>query len=460
MKNIFRLPLILLLVLTFAFSSKAEQTNTQKTTSNPSDSKSTIDTLSLGTINGIVLIDRIVLPDSSTIFEEDITLRPNYMFIPIIFEKQKIITENKPKYKARKNPLHAENATKLKSSDQWLTSQIENDNFINYHINRVIYTNPEIVRYNIGMLPEPPKQYVIVNDPSKITLAIEEIQVAIEEDAVTTEVNIKPKKWVTGFEGSLQFSQAYLSDNWYQGGEGNLNILGSFQYTFNLNPNIYSKILFENTVQYNIGMNSAPQDSLRGYAISADLFQINSKFGFKAVEKWYYSATLQFKTQIFQNYTANTNDLNTSFLTPGELNIGLGMTYDLSESDKKYTFSASVSPLSYSLKTCIDSEKVDFTDLGYTTKRRVINSFGSSAEGNLVWNINSIFTYTSRLYMFTDYGSIQGDWENTLNISASKYLSTNIYVHLRYDDSTTPSTEGWNYWQFKEILSFGLNYKF
>lgn len=418
-----------------------------------------VDSLSLGVVDGIVLINRVELPDSTTVFDNEFVLEPNFMFIPIIFEKYDNIDNESPRYRPKKRSLRSETAMELSKSDNWLNKQKSKRNFERYNINRVIAKRPNLVLYNVDMLPEPPKQYVIVNDPAKVILSVEAIQVEIEADAVASVAEIKPKKWVTAFDSSVQFSQAYLSDNWYQGGEGNLNVLGNIQYSFNLNPNLYEKILFENSVQYNISMNSASQDSLRGYAISTDQLQINSKFGVKAVEKWYYSATLQFKTQLFQNYTANTNDLNTSFLTPGELNIGLGMTYDLSESDKKYTFSASVSPLSYSMKTCINSEKVDFADLGYTTEKHVQNSIGSSAEGNFVWNINSVFTYTTRLYAFTDYGSVQSDWENTLSIAASKYLSTNVYVHVRYDDSTT-SSEGWDNWQLKEIISFGFSYKF
>ena len=43
--------------------------------------------------------------------------------------------------------------------------------------------------------------------------------------------------------------------------------------------------------------------------------------------------------------------------------------------------------------------------------------------------------------------------------SINKYLSTQIYAHLRFDDSATWN-DSWQYWQFKEILSFGLTYRF
>ena len=68
-------------------------------------------------------------------------------------------------------------------------------------------------------------------------------------------------------------------------------------------------------------------------------------------------------------------------------------------------------------------------------------------------------TLNTRLYAFTDYHYAQGDWENTFSFNINSCLSTQIFTHLRYDNSR-PWTQDWRYWQFKEILSFGLTYKF
>lgn len=65
----------------------------------------------------------------------------------------------------------------------------------------------------------------------------------------------------------------------------------------------------------------------------------------------------------------------------------------------------------------------------------------------------------SRIYAFTDYDYIQADWENTLTMDINRYLTTQIYAHLRYD-TTTPRTEDWHKLQVKEILSFGVTYRF
>ena len=205
-------------------------------------------------------------------------------------------------------------------------------------------------------------------------------------------------------------------------------------------------------------MNNAPQDSLRSYSISEDLLQINSKFGIKAAKKWYYSATAQFKTQLFNNYKSNTNDLKASFLSAAELNVGLCMTYNTTNKKKNLSFNLSLSPVSYNLKLCRDIEKVDPTAYGIEEGKHTASEIGSNIEGRLTWDITANISWSSRIYTFTDYDYLQGDWENTLNFSINKFLSTQIFLHLRYD-SSKESHPDWKKWQFKEILSFGFNYK-
>ena len=67
----------------------------------------------------------------------------------------------------------------------------------------------------------------------------------------------------------------------------------------------------------------------------------------------------------------------------------------------------------------------------------------------------------SRLFVFTDYTYLQSDWENTISFDINRFLSTQLYVHVRYD-SSTPRLEDskWHTWQIKEILSLGFSYKF
>lgn len=315
---------------------------------------------------------------------------------------------------------------------------------------------PWLIRYNIADLPEPPKQYRAVVNPVSTRIEFEEMKV----EPTKVKVDITPKRWLGRFSASLQFSQAYISPNWYQGGNNNLNMLIQAAYNLKLNRQLYQKYLFEMTVQYKLGLNSTPDDSIRSYNISEDLFQFNLTAGLKAARNWFYSGTINFKTQLFNSYPLNSRNMKASLLSPGELNIGLGMTYNRSNAKKTFTFGLSMSPLSWNLKTCINN-RVDETAYGIKPGRNTVNEVGSSLECNLMWKLAYNIVYTSRLFAFSDYDYMQSDWEHTIDFTINRYLSTRFYLHLRYD-SSTPRVDDtrWHKLQLKEILSFGFNYTF
>ena len=315
------------------------------------------------------------------------------------------------------------------------------------------------IKYNIAPLSK-----ISFNTPSSNTSSN---QLKFDIDGQCTDsipnisgIRINRRNWLHSFNGSLQFSQAYISPNWYQGGNNNLNMLLNAEFDIKLNEKFHPNLLFETSIKYKLAMNSAPEDTIRNYSISDEIFQVNSKFGVRAAKRWFYSIQAQLKTQFFNGYKSNTNDLKAAFLSPGELNVGLGMTYNYANNKNTFTFDASISPLSYNLKSCTN-KRMNETDFGIKNGRSFASQFGSSGEGKLKWNISHNIVLSSRLFVFTDYEYFQGDLENTLSFAINRFLSTQINVHLRYD-SSTPRIEGskWHKLQLKEILSFGFAYNF
>ena len=326
---------------------------------------------------------------------------------------------------------------------------------------RYFFNNhPDKVRYNIALLPEAPKEYHAVLNPEDHTIEIKEVIKDAPMAPTIAAAEVKKRHWIRTFNASLQFSQAYVSPNWYQGGNNNLNMLANIYYNVKLNPEYHPKLLFETTAQYKLGMNSAPDDSIHNYSISEDLFQVNSTFGLKAAKRWYYSLTCQFKTQLLNSYPSNSREVRASFLSPAELTVGLGMTYNYANTKKTVTFDASIAPLSYNMRICRD-RRIDPAIYNIDNGRRVQNNFGSSAELKFFWKLTYNISYTSRLFAFTDYDSAQADWENKLAFEINRFLTTQIYAHVRYDSSTPPcDSEKWKKLQVKEILSIGFAYKF
>lgn len=339
---------------------------------------------------------------------------------------------------------------------QWLKDEINHTRHLESIKQNYMIENPNKVQYNIETLPIAPKRVFSTIDPSKSKLTVKNQDISsVSTDLAPAEV--KRRNWLHSFNGILQFSQAYNSPNWYQGGNNDLNMLFNAEYNVKLNEAFHPNILFDNTIKYKLAVNSTP-DNPRNYNINDDIFQINSKFGIRAAKRWFYSIQAQFKTQLFNGYKPGTNDLKTSILSPGELNVGLGMTYNYANKKNTFTFDASVSPLSYNMKTCIN-DLIDETSFGIKEGKKTVSEMGSSGEAKLKWQISHNISLTTRLFAFTDYSYFQGDLENTFSFVINRFLTTQLNVHLRYDTSVL-AIEGskWGQLQLKEILSFGFAY--
>lgn len=342
---------------------------------------------------------------------------------------------------------------------EWLENSIDAWRIANDAIYRYMTRYPKGIMYSYRDLPEPPQ--LKEDDTSfkaflrKQKLPEMEIQMAGDDIVEDPE----KRHWLHQLNGGVQFSQAYLSPNWYQGGNNHLALLVNFLWDVTLNQVYHPNLMFNSNVSYKLGLNSTPQDKYHDYSISEDLFQWNLRAGVKAFDKWFYSFTLQAKTQFLNSYPADSWTRTASILSPGELNVGLGMTYSTANAKNTCKFNASIAPISYNLKTCIDS-KVDPVQFNIPAGRKLHNGIGSNAELTLDWKLASNINYKSRLFAFTNYQYFQGDWENTFSFNINRFLSTQLYVHLRYDSSSEISDNKWKHWMLKEILSFGFAYSF
>lgn len=375
---------------------------------------------------------------------------PSYFFRPTVydhFEYPEPLGIDKPVYTDR-------------PAFRWieeLNLQAANMKQMNDYIH---FYQPQLVKYNSATMLTAPKFYETVLNPTDHTIQIREIPSLANDQTTLVAEEVKKRHWIRTFNASLQFSQAYVSPNWYQGGNNNVNMLGQLYYNVKLNQEFHPKLLFDFTAQYKLGINSAPDDSIRNYSISDDLLQLNTTFGIKATTRWYYSFTGQFKTQILDSYTSNTRNLRSSFLSPGEFTGGVGMTYNYANKPKTLTFDASINPLTYNLKICTNS-RLDETAYGIKPGHKTLSQYGSSAELKLYWKMAYNISLRSRLFTFSDFSNLQADWENTIQFEINRFLTTQIYAHLRYDTRGV-SAEGtnWKKLQLKEILSFGFAYKF
>ena len=286
------------------------------------------------------------------------------------------------------------------------------------------------------------KEYMVVGNPL---------------ESANREVNMlvmKPNFWKYAGSGKIQFTQHGVSDNWYTGGE-NTNALYS-ELILNANYDNKQGIEFENKLEMKLGFITAPSDTLHNFKTNSDMIRLSSKFGVRAIKNVYYTVETEIKTQFLPNYKTNSNDMVSNFLSPLQLKVKLGLDYKFSR--KNLSLSVFGAPLTYKHVYLKNDRIVNPSSFEVESGRSTANLYGSELTGKLNWKLTKNITWNSKLDYFTTYEKVVISWENTFDFKVSRYLSTTLFIHPRFDDGVKLTDDNRSYFQFKEMLTFGLSY--
>ncbi|HRZ77935.1 MAG TPA: DUF3078 domain-containing protein, partial [Bacteroidales bacterium] len=149
------------------------------------------------------------------------------------------------------------------------------------------------------------------------------------------EAAVEPvKTWKTGGNTGLSFTQTSLT-NWAAGGE---NSLATNAYLSLFANWAQGKSAWDNTLDLAYGLLKQGDQDVRK---SDDKMDLASKFGYKASDKWFYTALLNFKSQFTDGYKyPDDSTVISTFLAPGYVTASLGMDYKPND-----RFTAFISPL-------------------------------------------------------------------------------------------------------------------
>ncbi len=313
------------------------------------------------------------------------------------------------------------------------------------------------------------------------------------------------------FGGGLQGALTSYNDPWIatSGGDNSIALVA----TFNL-KHIFTKDLFTIETKFNakLGYNRMKvtvDDKEEGiWFKNQDEFEISTAPSFKMTKNWSYGVIAKFRSQFVNGYKSRTEqeekDLKSKFMTPAYLDISLGITYKSPK--EKFPITVNMSPLALNAtfaesdwirKRQVDKDgneikpaypygiedpdrtskyeggssvQIDFDrtfgKTGYLRYRTMLYGFYGWISD--IGQRNKISDYSKYLEAFEKWNA--GDknikdkprlpihpivrWTNTIDIKATKFLSTTLSFQLYYNRAQNVDV------QTRTLLSVGLTYTF
>ncbi len=272
---------------------------------------------------------------------------------------------------------------------------------------------------------------------------------------------IDPLPWKLLGTGTIGFTQTALS-NWAKGGESSLSMLVIGKYIAN-----YSKkhVSWENSVEFRLGTFTSKS---RGIEKNDDKLEVQSRLGYSAIKKWYYSFESDFRTQMALGY-AYPDKVHpiSAFMAPAYLTFSLGMDFKPNKN-----FSLLLSPFTSKTTVVKDTALIKAANYGLEPGKTRLWEPGMFVKMNWHYKIKDDMFYDTRAEIFNNYNfpfqKFNVDWEQTLVLQLSRHINTRINTQVIYDynvkfpitDENGVVIEQKAKWQFKELFTLGLNYRF
>jgi hypothetical protein len=295
-------------------------------------------------------------------------------------------------------------------------------------------------------------------------------QIVDAEKTLRTVATDTVQGWKKGGIFAINLAQTSLT-NWAAGGQNSVatNVLFSAFANYRRDKSVWV-----NSLDIGYGLLKQGKEDFRK---TDDKFDFLSKYGREAFKNFYYSALLNFKTQMAPgyNYPDVTNKIS-DLLSPAYLLIALGMDYK----PNNY-FSAFVAPVTAKFTFVRDQKFADAGAFGLTPGKKSLTEFGGYIR--VIYSRNNFksealknISFTTKIDLFSNYlknpQNIVINWETLIALKVNKFISANLNTQLIYDDKIkTPNDNDRDgiieagevagpRVQFKEILGVGFSYNF
>lgn len=253
----------------------------------------------------------------------------------------------------------------------------------------------------------------------------------------------------------IQFTQNYVSSNWYEGGNSSFSMYGSAKGVLKYDDK--KRIAWDNVFEWNEGLATNSGDTIHRINTSEDLFRLYSKLGVKVKDKLYTSFSVEYRSQVLPTYKTNSIDKKTTFCTPIRFDLALGLDYKPVKG-----LSIVAAPAAYKMVYANDTAHVSVTSLGIEEGKNAFHKFGASVRLEWVWKPLREISLETKFYAYKSYLDKSGEVDLELNCDflINRFMSARVKLHPRYDSTRKLEGEDHAKMQFKELISIGFSHKF
>lgn len=263
---------------------------------------------------------------------------------------------------------------------------------------------------------------------------------------------VKPNYWKFSGNTSLTFTQSFISDNWYQGGEKNYYAMLA-TIDLDMNYDDKNRISWTNHFDFDLGFATYQKDTKLGIRTNTDKLRLESTFGYKLIKSLDIAAKVKAETQSLPYY--NGDVMQSAFISPLDANASVGLNYKPNLGNFKIEFY--LAPFSgYNFRYVYHDELTEAYGLGLKHYKQ---DFGTQLVITVpTYQLTSFLDVYSRLEYYTNYHRAFFQWETKFNVALSKYFTASLMLNARFDDSVSRD-DNWQYWQLKELFTLGVAYK-
>ena len=256
-------------------------------------------------------------------------------------------------------------------------------------------------------------------------------------------------QWVQKNKASIDLSEVAFV-NWSSGGSNSISGLLGFESSANYSDQFFS---WRNSAVIRYGINKQESRELRK---TDDKFEIVSNLGYKPNTKsnWYYSARLNFKTQLTNGYKyPNTDDPISTLMAPGYLFFGGGTEYGKNVDKVSLYFS----PLTLKATFVLDEDLANAGSFGVTPAvydddgnilvpgERVRKEVGILLTNTYEMEVMKNVNLKNNLSLYSDYinnfGNVDVDWSVDFNFKVNQFIKASFGSHIKYDDDVKTQVE-------------------